>query len=187
MPKVPSGYIHMLAGLYDGQVARVRTDCLSKEFDSKRGTKQGDPLSSLLFYAVLQDITNDVKDLWNKHSYGAQLGWSEHTILQSLRFADDTLLFASSATKLERMLDRLAQAARERGLEIHPDKTKALHNTKKEGGRGCGSHLRLLDMELAMLLIYGEEFVKYLGCRLTCVDPKKAEIEIRISMAWKNV
>eukprot|EP00959_Pyramimonas_sp_CCMP1952_P154869 3240210-Pyramimonas_sp.AAC.1 len=53
---VTDGCVQLLKSLYSGQSGRVRTDRMSKEFDILRGTKQGDPLSSLLFNAVLEDI-----------------------------------------------------------------------------------------------------------------------------------
>ena len=43
---------------------------MSKEFDILRGTKQGDPLSSLLFNAVLEDIFAEVKPAWEKRILG---------------------------------------------------------------------------------------------------------------------
>ena len=57
---VPELYVKLLENLYGGQTAKVCTDRLSKEFSLSRGTKQGDPLSSLLFNAVLEDIIREV-------------------------------------------------------------------------------------------------------------------------------
>ena len=44
-------YINLLTQLYTNQTAKVKTDTFSREFNIQRGTKQGDPLSSLLFNA----------------------------------------------------------------------------------------------------------------------------------------
>ena len=55
---VQTGYVKLLQKLYTGQTGRVRLDKLSKPFSIERGTKQGDPLSSLLFNAVLTAVFN---------------------------------------------------------------------------------------------------------------------------------
>eukprot|EP00959_Pyramimonas_sp_CCMP1952_P356129 7458315-Pyramimonas_sp.AAC.1 len=56
---VPSGYISLRQKLYTGQTARVRTDCLSKPYEIQRGTKQGDPLSTLLFNCLIEDVVSE--------------------------------------------------------------------------------------------------------------------------------
>ena len=71
---VPVGYILLLSKLYTGQTGRIKTDVLSRPFDISRGTKQGDPLSSLIFNALLEDIFRDVKQKWADRKYGVELG-----------------------------------------------------------------------------------------------------------------
>ena len=55
-------YISLLKKLYRDQRATVVTDDESNIFEIKKGTKQGDPLSSLLFNTVLQ------KSIGRRHS-----------------------------------------------------------------------------------------------------------------------
>jgi len=50
---VDSKYIAVLRKLYYGQTARVRTDVHSRSFSMTCGVKQGDPISALLFIAVM--------------------------------------------------------------------------------------------------------------------------------------
>ena len=47
-------YINLLKRLYKNQKATIMTDEESDTLEIKKGTKQGDPLSSLLFNTVLQ-------------------------------------------------------------------------------------------------------------------------------------
>ena len=52
-------YVSLLKRLYKDQKATVMTDKESDSFEIKKGTKQGDPLSSLLFNTVLQVALKD--------------------------------------------------------------------------------------------------------------------------------
>ena len=51
---VDHGYVSLLRKLYKDQKASVQTDEESESFDIQKGSKQGDPMSSLLFNTVLQ-------------------------------------------------------------------------------------------------------------------------------------
>jgi hypothetical protein len=102
----------------------VRTDRVSRSYDIKRGTKQGDPLSSLLFNSLLEDITREVKPMWVQKRMGLQLGYTDLSQLTNLRFADDLILFSTSLTNMRKMLADLSTAAGRRSLELHPEKTK---------------------------------------------------------------
>ena len=74
-------------------------------FEIKKGTKQGDPLSSLLFNMVLQKALEDDIPRWQKkNGMGICSGDSHHDCLTNLQFADDVLLFASTKEQLQKML-----------------------------------------------------------------------------------
>ena len=51
---VDHGYVCLLRNIYKDQKASVQTDEESEIFDIQKGSKQGDPMSSLLFNTVLQ-------------------------------------------------------------------------------------------------------------------------------------
>ena len=75
------------------------------------GTKQGDPLSSLLFNTGLQAALED--DLERR---------------REKRFADDVLLFSTPLDQLRSTMSDVKKSAGSVGLKIHPDKTKILSN-----------------------------------------------------------
>ena len=80
----------LLAHLYAGQTANVRTDVESIMFEIHRGTKQGDPLSSLLFNCLLESIMRKCKPTWLRRRYGVKLGATDLLDLTTnLQFADD--------------------------------------------------------------------------------------------------
>ena len=49
-------YIRLIWEMYKGGKARVNTDKRGELFKVERGIKQGDPLSSMLFIAALEEI-----------------------------------------------------------------------------------------------------------------------------------
>ena len=61
---VPAQYISLVKRVYDGQMGVVTSDADSMPFSISRGTKQGDPLSSRLFDAVLESIMRILKRRW---------------------------------------------------------------------------------------------------------------------------
>ena len=129
---VPSGYIRVLSSLYEGQTAQVRTDRVSRPYSIMRGTKQGDPLSSLLFNSLLEYIMREVKPEWVRKHMGLRVGHTDLCQLTNLRFADDLLLVAKTLPMIRTMLSDIAAAAARRGLELH-DK---LHAPVWEGEGG---------------------------------------------------
>ena len=98
--EVPKEYIYLLKSLYSSQEAYVETGAKSRTFSMSRGVKQGDPISSMLFVAVVQACFSELTTKWralNRRRHGVKLGIdvggeSEH--LMELRFADDVILFA---------------------------------------------------------------------------------------------
>eukprot|EP00973_Karenia_brevis_P024297 3353626-Karenia_brevis.AAC.1 len=107
---VPKRYICLLAALYSDQVAVVKTDVCSKPFSIERGTKQGDPLSPIIFNAVLERAMAAIQEKWRHKGYGIDLGLGRSKALCNLRFADDILIWAQSRTHLEDMLKDIAES-----------------------------------------------------------------------------
>ena len=59
-------YISPLKKMYKDQKASVQTYVESNMFEIKKGTKQGDSLSSLLFNTVLQNSLKEVTQRWQQ-------------------------------------------------------------------------------------------------------------------------
>ena len=120
-------YISLLKKIYRDQKASVQTDEESNIFDIRKGTKQGDPLSSLLFNTVLQYSLKDEIQRWQKKKGMAiYLSDHDHDCLTNLRFADDVMLFATSKEQIRKMLCEFKKVTEKVSLRIHPDKTKIL-------------------------------------------------------------
>ena len=129
-------YVSTLRKMYRDQKASVQTDAESNMFEIKKGTKQGDPLSSplftlssLLFNTVLQYSLKDEIQRWQKKKgMGKTLSDNDHDCLTNLKFADDVLLFATSKEQIPKMMREFNKATEKVGLRVHPGKTKVLSN-----------------------------------------------------------
>ena len=181
---VNPAYADLLKKLYNQQTAAVRTDTLSRDFNIERGVKQGDPLSSLLFNCVSEGIMRKLQLKWRRSRRGVPLCTHDDR-LTNLRFADDILLTTMSLSGITHMLEDLHTEAAAAGLQLHPDKTKIIHNDHSTTkSRRIPHHININDMSIEILPPSGS--LKYLGRVLTFRDPHRAEIEHRITAAWRK-
>ena len=181
---VPEAYIDLIAHMYADQTACVKTDVRSKTFTISRGTKQGDPLSSLLFNCLSEFVFNQFQTKWADRRYGIHLAVHEHGGLTDLRFADDVLLLATSLKQLKSMISDVIGAAQPTGLEIHPGKTKILHNVRTRRPRNRPEHVVINGNNIEVLPFSATQ--KYLGRLVTFSEPTTTEVEARIKAAWKK-
>ena len=73
---IADGYIELLQRLYAGQKSQVSVDnMLSRCFCIERGTKQGNPLSTMLFNAVLEDVFHEIRPEWTRKKYALPTMW----------------------------------------------------------------------------------------------------------------
>ena len=94
---------HLESWLYDGQHANVKCDATSRDFNIGKGTKQGDPISSIIFNSVLEEVIRKAKMKWRSKKYFVQLGYSPDFIITDLRFADDILLIGRLLPQIKPM------------------------------------------------------------------------------------
>ena len=164
---VKPAYVRLLQRLYSQQEGTVLTDKESDTFSIKRGTKQGDPLSSLLFNTVLQYSLEEDLKRWQEMRKGIRLSDKTEDCLTNLRFADDVLLFSTSLEKLREMLCEFKASTEAVGLGIHPDKTNEIEvdNIKIE----------ILEKKAS---------ARYLGQKIMFEDQDTEEIKNRLKAAW---
>ena len=175
-------YISLLKKLCRDQKATVLTDEESDMFDIKKGTRQGDPLSSLLFNTVLQKALEEYVPRWQKkRGMGIDLSDNDHDCLTNMRFADDVLLFASSKEQLQKMLCKFKRSTEKVGLRIRPGKTKILSNRSLD----IRKEIEIDDIKVEILT--REESTKCLGEMITFQQQETTEIRNRISGCLGNV
>ena len=168
--------------MYRDRKASVQTDEESNIFDIQKGSKQGDPLSSLLFNTVLQYSLKDEIQRWQKKKgMGIYLSDHDHDCLTNLRFADDVMLFATSKEQIRKMMCEFKKATEKVGLRIHPDKTKILSNQSTINS-DIKKHFEVDDMSIEILT--RNESVKCLGQRISYYQLQTTEIKSQIRSAW---
>ena len=173
---IKPAYVRLLQRLYSQQEGTVLTDKESDAFPIKRGTKQGDALSSSLFNTVLQySLEGDLKR-WQERQKGIRLSDKTEVCLTNLRFADDVLLFSTSLEKLRDMLCEFKISTETVGLGTHPDKTQILSNQDKVKAKE-------ITVDKIEVLAKGDS-ARYLGQKITFEDQETEEIKNRLKAAW---
>ena len=175
---VKPAYVKLLQRLYSQQEGTVLTDKESDTFPIKRETKQGDPLSSLLFNTVLQySLESDLKQ-WQEKRKGIRLSDKAEDCLTNLRFADDVLLFSTSLQKLHEMFCEFKTSMEAVRLFIHPDKTKILSNQDKIKAK------EITVDNIKIEVVEKKASAKYLGQKITFEEKETEEIKNRLKAAW---
>ena len=165
---VPIKYIRILGNMYNNCRAKVRTEKEGKEFKIKRGVKQGDPLSPKLFTSLLEHQFRKIE--W-KNEYGINIDGHK---LTHLRFADDIVVFATSAQILKEMMNDIDTVSREAGLTLNTTKTKVMTNTIEDP-------IQLNQVPLE----YVQQYI-YLGQNISPNSNTEKEISRRIGLAWRK-
>lgn len=88
----------------------------SENFETRKGLRQGDPMSTVLFNLVLEKIIRNTKIKVNEVIYS-----NEH---QCLAYADDLTIVAKSKKELIQIVKQLGGEGKKFGLEINQEKTK---------------------------------------------------------------
>jgi len=184
---VPEEYIVLLQRLYSRQTSYVRTDVSSIAFPINRGVRQGDPISALLFIAVMEHIFARLKTIWRKanmrrtkHFFGIRLS-DQCDTLSNLRFADDCVLVAQSKTDAKKMLERFIIISEEYGLSVHADKTKLV--TWDRLSKGICS---ISVQERIFAILSETDSEKYLGRKLSFSNCHDVELRSRIAAGWSK-
>ena len=148
----------------------------------QRGVRQGDPLSTLLFNLVLNEVLEDVRATWDRRGYGTNVGKVGSDVrLTHVAFADDCTLVARSWLSLKRMILTFRDSLAARGMCLHPTKCKVQTNDDTWGKRGT---VELADNFSVEILAGGAPII-VLGTALTMQNSTQFEVRNRISAGWR--
>ncbi len=118
-----NGFVSWIRLLYLNPRAAVLTNgMISAQFDLHRGTRQGCPLSPLLFALILEPLAQAIQQ--NPLFPGVQISQSSHKLML---YADDILLFVSQPDRsMPALLDQMESFSGVSGYKINWTKSEAL-------------------------------------------------------------
>ena len=183
--KVDANIVAALRSLYRGMTAQVALwpGMNSRDLRVERGVRQGDPLSSLLFNLVLNEVLREVQVVWHKRGYGTNVGMSlSGHRLTDVAFADDMTIVARIWLSMKRMLRMLREALSKRGLTLHPTKCKVQTNITDFAQRG----MIQLDDGSSVKFLLNDTWIKVLGTILSLTDATKVEVTNRMASGWRS-
>ena len=94
---------------------------LTQFFKCKKGVRQGDPLSPLLFNIFINGVFDRLRN-----NNCDPVTFDEETHFSALAYADDIVLLSTTAEGLQKALDTTEQYCKEWKLNINHKKTKCM-------------------------------------------------------------
>jgi hypothetical protein len=165
---VDTKMVTLLQEIYEKSQSAVRIGKDNGEwFRTDVGTRQGDPLSPLLFIAYLERVMDQVR----QNTCGINISG---ILINNLRFADDIDLIDEDVSSLQRQIELTKTAAEQAGLILNINKTK----TMVFGDRNIDN-----SIQVAGNTIENVEKFEYLGSLLTWDNNCSEEIKRRIGKA----
>lgn len=139
---------------------------ISKEFQIRRGVKQGDVLSPLLFNLVLERIIREINinpggTIYTRRS-------------QVLAFADDLCIIGRKKEDIEEICNSMQQMSQQCGLQINENKTKCMITKRQKLEDETEVNIGDKNFEV-------KNEMKYLGTMITDNNDITKEIKTRIN------
>lgn len=162
--------LRIIKNLYWNQSAHIKINNeKTEEVKILRGVRQGCILSPLIFNLYSEAIFQEALE----HIEAGILLNGE--LINNFRYADDTVIFASTAHGLQLLMNQVAETSRKYGLEVNPNKTKVMIISKENI---TGVQLTINDRPVERVPTY-----LYLGSMLNEQWDNSQEIKIRIEKA----
>ncbi|KAG7196446.1 hypothetical protein KM043_000117, partial [Ampulex compressa] len=167
---LPEGFVRYVDRLYARSSTKFEVRGVhSESFKVCRGVRQGDPLSSLLFCLVVDEVLRAVPS-----DVGYEIGDGR---VNTLAYADDILLIASTKNGLDVSLQAVEARAKEQGLLFNPRKCVCLSivpsGKQKKYKVLAAPQCSLADGSQVHQLTPSEQW-RYLGVDFRPVGPKRA-------------
>ena len=170
--EVPPEEIRLISNLYWSQTAQIRGKSEdSRSFKIEKGVRQGCVLSPVFFNMYSEELINEAL----QDESGLEVNGMT---INNIRFADDTVLLASTEGELQRLLDKINESCKAYGMELNAKKTKVMVIEKQPG-------TKIVIKSNGVTLEQVKQY-KYLGTLITEDAKCLQEIKRRIGIAKKS-
>ena len=177
-------YVSFLRKIYRDQKASVQTDEESEIFDIQKGSKQGDPMSSLLFNTVLQYLLKGRNTTMAKEKRNGNLLERPRTRLPdelAIRRRRDAV---RNLQRTDTEHDVRIQEKQQRKWDSGSTQTRRRFSaTRAPSILNTTRHDNEVG-EMSIEIFTKNESVKYLGQRISFHQQETLEIKSRIRAAW---
>ena len=155
---IPQQIIYNVYNLYQANLISIKTgDKLSEWKEINSGVRQGCGLSPLLFNIYMNAMIQDFRE--NRHG---SIPINRHLKLDTIIFADDLVLLATSEDDLQWSVHNLNLVAQKYSMEISTEKTKIM--------AFCGKYPVPSKICVNNKLLERLNIITYLGYKLSFLD-----------------
>lgn len=158
----PSDFINIIRDIYTGSTTNIVTRWfISKDIDIRKGTKQGCPVSPLLFNLCLEPLFNAINRCNADDGYSIR-SESGETRFNILAYADDVLLISESESGMNKLLRTCERFCSFSKMQLAPLKSCSIGyvwNNRNRTGLVNSFQLNNTDIPFVGL----DKSVRYLG------------------------
>ena len=171
---INSGYINILAKMYEHTRTRIRTDLgITRMINILRGVKQGDLASAVLFCIVLMVI---LLETFEGLEFGIQLGGN---CMTDIDYADDAAIMTVTIAEMNIVSNKLHTISKKYGLSINFKKTKAMLIGNHAASDGTIPLIQIDNNNIDVVSKF-----EHLGRILTNNADDEAAVAARIGKGW---